>query len=578
MTNKQLFVYTRKSKDEDGHSIDMQLSAAEKLKNDLGFDEIIHLNEGQGISGATRLSEREKSRELIAFIENGQCKHLFLYEWTRIARDEIEAMLFRKILIDNNVLVYTSQSNAPIDLNKEENKLLASIMGAVSEFERSKLITRIKDSLKVARKKGHFGGVLPFGYKRNGDKKYQIDDAEHDVYKQMVAMVLQGLSVRAITNWLNDNDIPNKTQSEGALKFRKFKNSITGEIEHRDVRESVWKDNVVLGILKNPLYKGYRYDKYGQKNSWHAIISEQEWDLLQVKLEENISRHRNGNKQVHNFLLKNLIYCGKHNIKFLGKIKPKEQTYYCNKKRKEIRMKNEPPCHIRSLNLPKFETFVWNTLIDVLKQSNSYREIYKSKKLNDKSKDKITAKISSEINKLNKSLNDKSNAKRKIQLSYFERDEINEEDFKQLSAKFANEIKEIEFQITKRKNELEFLESDSRQDWVDWYKDFHIEVESWRNVDDFEFKRSKIEKHIDIIWVKDFDPILNIHKIEIVFKRYYIDELKYKTSKHSDGYDINSLNNKLIYDFKKKVNFKNPHINLPQHLRSYGEGCETDAP
>jgi DNA invertase Pin-like site-specific DNA recombinase len=145
MTNKQLFVYTRKGKDESVHSIDMQLSAAEKLKNDLGFDEIIHLNEDE--QNYTKMIDRDKSRELISFIENGQCKHLFFYEWTRITRDEIEAMLFRKFLIENNVLVYTSLSNPSINL-KVDNELMDLIIGADSQFERSKMIAKMKDGLK----------------------------------------------------------------------------------------------------------------------------------------------------------------------------------------------------------------------------------------------------------------------------------------------------------------------------------------------------------------------------------------------------------------------------------------------
>jgi len=570
MNEVKLYVYTRKSKDEEGHSIDMQLAAAENVKNDYNFTEIVHLNEGQGVSGAISLYEREKANELMGLLERGECKHLFLYEWSRIARDSFQLVLFKKTLKDNNVFVYLNENKGkPIDLNNEDDQLLSDLLGAVAVHERSKLKRRIKDSLKQSRKAGKWSGILPYAYKRNNDNSVGINEVEFENYKQMVSMVKKGNSLRQISNWLNDNDIPTKRQTDHKSPVTRYKDKILKKVVTKHVSELIWKDKTVWGILTNKLYKGIRIDIEGVIHNWLPLITEQEWDELQVKLEENISRHRNGNKQVHQYLLKNLIYCGKHNVKFLGKMKKDEQTYYCNKKRKEIRLKTEPPCSIRSLNLPKFESFIWNTLIDVLKQSNSYKEIYKSQKLNDKTRNKLIAKCQNDLDKLQKDLDQKVKSKLKMQYDYYEKGNLDEHSFQNLTSTFTNQISELEFEVSKRRIELNSLESQLSQQWIDWYKDFHIEVESWRNSDDFQFKREKVNEYIDSIWVKDFDSTTNIHKIEIYFKQQFFDELTYNSSNKKDGYEIKQLTNNKLYDFNNKIFLQKPHIKLPLHLKLY---------
>jgi len=152
MTNNKLFVYTRKSKNEDRFSIDMQLDAAEKIKNDLGFTELVHLNEGQGVSGASELIDREKASFLMDLIEKGECKHLYLYEWSRISIDDYESALFRRLLVKNDVLVYTAHKTEPTDLSNNTDEFITEVMSAIDNFTRLRMARRKKESMKQTRK------------------------------------------------------------------------------------------------------------------------------------------------------------------------------------------------------------------------------------------------------------------------------------------------------------------------------------------------------------------------------------------------------------------------------------------
>jgi len=85
-------------------------------------------------------------------IEKGECKHLYLYEWSRISIDDYESALFRRLLVKNDVLVYTAHKTEPTDLSNNTDEFITEVMSAIDNFTRLRMARRKKESMKQTRK------------------------------------------------------------------------------------------------------------------------------------------------------------------------------------------------------------------------------------------------------------------------------------------------------------------------------------------------------------------------------------------------------------------------------------------
>jgi site-specific DNA recombinase len=100
-----LHLYSRVSTaiQEQGTSLEYQKELGEKCAsdNELGFE--VH-NEGVHSSSSEDPMERDILRRLLARIENGEIKHLFVYNQDRLSRNEIAWTTIKVILMRHKVI------------------------------------------------------------------------------------------------------------------------------------------------------------------------------------------------------------------------------------------------------------------------------------------------------------------------------------------------------------------------------------------------------------------------------------------------------------------------------------------
>jgi DNA invertase Pin-like site-specific DNA recombinase len=538
MENKILYGYLRQSKEDngEGYSIQYQKEVGERVRKRFGFNKIIFFNEGSGVSGTTNPFERKIGKELIDKIQNGEIKNLFFYEWSRLSRDNYFSEFLRKKFIENNVLVYEGDCSEPRDLSNPIDQLTSSILSSIYTYERLNMIKRIKEGLYQSRLNQRWGGVyLPYGYKRDGEKNVTVDEVEMTIYLQMVDFIFDGKSIRWIVNWLNENSIP--TKSERVIKKGFIKRlNVDGDEKEVGLKTLLWRDNVVRGILTKSYYMGERIDKYKNKFPFPTILTEDRWISLQNRINDNKSVHRNGNKPIHNYLLKNLIYCGKDGNKLLGRIKSDERTYFCNMKRKEIRMKGEKPCSLPSPNLDFIERFVWDKLTSILSNSHLIKEEYKTQKLQNQTHKSSIELLEKNLKSTENKLKEVEKKKSKIVNLYLD-ENIDKETYKVEFQKLKDQEFELREVINDSKNNL-FVLVDSKG-WLDWIKSFELEVLSWGDNLDFHSKREKVEKYIKRINVNYLEDSKK-YEIEIILRYPMIsDEFVWKDKNNKSlGYKI----------------------------------------
>lgn len=557
-----LCAYLRRSSDkEKGYSIETQRKQAIKVQRELNLDDLKIYNEGEGISGTKQVEDRPELERLVYDVIEGKVKHLFIYNIDRLSRDSYTYELVRKHLLKYDVKLYIGNSKV-VDLNNAMDELVSGILSKVAVFEGRLISKRVRDGLVRSRENRKWNGVnLPYGYKRDENGKVIIDDEEKKVYLKMIDLIQKGKSIRGVTNYLNELGIPVKSQKTISKKYLNFKGRKNKK--KQNTSDMLWRDNVVRGIIKHSYHYGKRVDKYGNEFDFPKIISHEKWLDVQSILEKNKTKHRSGNKTKHNYLLKNLLYCKRDGYKFYGRIKKDERTYYCSGKRKEIRLKNQPPCPVPSPNLDRFEDFVWNNLIDTLSSSKRLREEMKLKLLGKNYEKKQNKVIEKQLKKLNKEYKETLEKIDRLNTIFIE-GHVEKDDYKRRSKVLESEKSELNLEIRNSEDKLTLLGNNKY--WVDWVKAFNEEIKKWKETQTFKTKRELVEKYIDKIII-DFNETDKEHITEIHFTLPIVnDDIKYNSKDDkSKGYSL------VDGEFSKKFLFNSPHIKVVQHLSYYND-------
>jgi site-specific DNA recombinase len=194
--------------------------------------------------------------------------------------------------------------------NNPENKVTLTILGAVAEFERAKIIERMmRGKVHRLRKGEMIGGLAPFGYEHvrktsTAPATLAIKEPQAGIVRSMFEMYTNGVGMVAITRWLERNDIKtrlgktlwNNVQVRSMLECRTY----TGNRYYRATNIS---DAVVPKHKRGP--GGEQPEVICVKVP--AIVSQELFDAVQKKLLHGPRRYV---QSATHHLLRSLIECG----------------------------------------------------------------------------------------------------------------------------------------------------------------------------------------------------------------------------------------------------------------------------
>jgi putative DNA-invertase from lambdoid prophage Rac len=175
----------------------------------------------EGVSGSIPLAERPQGRALLQRLKHGDT--LIVSKLDRFARSAMDALAMLDHFKQNNIdLVVLDLAGSAI--NSDVAKLIFTVLSAVSEWERSRLKTRIRESKQQQRLKGDYlGGPAPFGWKVI-DRRYVPDHAQQQAIDDIFAMRAAGLSYQRIADTLWQRGI--------RISHMTVKNVLDGKIKH----------------------------------------------------------------------------------------------------------------------------------------------------------------------------------------------------------------------------------------------------------------------------------------------------------------------------------------------------------
>ena len=102
-------------------------------------------------------TNRPKLQELLDFAREGDT--IIIHDFSRLARNTQDLLNIVETLTQKGIHLISSKEN--IDTSTPTGKLLLTVIGAISEFERTNLLERQAEGIAIAKAKGVYKGRKP---------------------------------------------------------------------------------------------------------------------------------------------------------------------------------------------------------------------------------------------------------------------------------------------------------------------------------------------------------------------------------------------------------------------------------
>ena len=535
MEKEILHIYRRVSTLEQStkYSLQNQLDFGISKSKELGMD-YKDWNE-EGTSGSSEnIEDREVLTELYTQLQLGNVKHLYVFDLSRLSRNPIVSSLLREGLEQNQVLLYTNDSN--VDFKSDEQVLMYDFFSSINQF-----FVRVQRKKSMIGKVSHFqkggwrGGTYPFGYtgsKIEGVRRLVIEPVESDWVRKIFEWYNNGITINEIRKTLDKNGVKPR-------------------------RGKFWNTGTLLLMLKNDLYLGtdemidnitkpLNPEILHSRNENIRIIDDEIYNKVQIKIEESLKKRNQLTKVIHNdILLRGLLYCGSCGDIYGCRIKNEKNEfyYYCRSKENKWRKVNDSKkvkCSVKkSINIKNTDELVWNTLIDILSNSHIIKENFKKEmlelKLNDNlEKDEELLLLKKEKNVIQKKLKN-FEIREKDNREWYLTGDIESTQFEE-NKKLIKNSKDSIFKELESLN-MKITSVENTNQWINWLEKHTGWINEVKKKYTIKEKMEIVRTYIEKIHV-NFDSKLNQHKLRIQLKlpivhdKYVLNESKSKEKKY----------------------------------------------
>ena len=532
MKKDVLHIYIRVStlaQADKGTSLESQQQLGIKRAKELKFDYEIW-NEGGKSSHHEEIQGRPKLYELFQAIKAGDVKHLWIYDQSRLSRNDQVASILRYEFNKQGVTLYTKDGK--FDLSSPSDKLLKQMLDAVAEFENSVRAERSRIGKLIKVKAGFWhGGPPPFGYQLELGKLSE-NKVESKWVKYIFKQALKGISIAHIKKELDSN----------AVLAR---------------RGGLWTLGSIESLMTNTHYIGrYNFTDRVSGESVEVkcplIVDEITWNSINLARKRRASRKDQQNATIKNFyLLRDFMVCGHCGKKMAGRIKPakSEYMYYCPNKERAWAKEGESKTHYqrgtgcgfdRAMNIPITDKLVFDTVVQLHKDSSILKEEVKKRIYAENGIKQITsvAEIKGYEKQLRLLQKELSNLQESI--GHLEANRVlkrmDDKVFKIAMVRLNEQADSYKTDIANLRLKLRG-ESEKKQ-WVDWVKLFGEELDEKAKLTD-EQRKIYLEGLIEKIECR-FLPDTREHELDIHFKHPIVgDGIKWKDTKvKSKGYKV----------------------------------------
>ena len=515
--NEPLYIYVRVSSDqqyEEGHGLDNQKELGLQVSKQMGRKPII-LDEGSQSSSDEDLTSRPILMELLNGIEDGTIKHVWTYHTDRLSRNRSVSFRIQTSMMKNEVTLYTGQGQKYV-MSDPQDVFMSNLFLSMSELDQTLRTQRLRRGrLSSVKQGGWKGGPPPFGYKL--ENKRLIPNPETVPHLTLIyTLYSEGKTLGDITSTL---------LSKGILTPR-------GNV--------LWNENSVLKVLQNTHYEGYYY--YTDKSLNETVRVEvppiMDPSLILTVRERLNKRVKTSNNKKRETLLQGLLFCSHCGSRYGQRTQknPEYDSYFCrgNTERKrtlegqdKLVCTNSSGVRTKSVNKNKTDQLIWETVLQTLRNSFTFKERYKNDSLSEKE-------THSDFEKRQKTLT------KKLKLDREKLKRLNDGRNQLLVDNLLNPDKPENLDLRKKldETELELTTSIQRtlslikdnldnRKWVDWVSDFKTYIDDLLDNKDMDEKtiverRNLLSGIIEGIYVSTLNN--EEHELKVVFRLPYVDD------------------------------------------------------
>ena len=504
-----LHIYTRVStvvQADEGMSLDVQRDIGIERAKSLGF-EFKLWNEGGRSSNHEEIDKRPVLSQVYDGIRKGVIKHLFVYDQSRLSRNDNVSSIFRYECNKQGVTLYNKEGK--YDLGNPQDQFLKQILDAVGQFDNAQRTERTRlGKIGRIRQGNWMGGPPPFGYEIR-DKKLVIEAAEAKWVTRIFEMY---------ANRISTMDIKIELDANGVSPRRKL---------------GTWSIGSLQALMRNTHYIGfwhYKDAKSGEviKVDSPRILSTELWSKVKETRDFYTAR-RSDNGVKHFYMLKRVLRCG-HCGTWLSGIYSGEQSknhYYCPKKERmwtknpinqEDKWERGRVCTMtRSLNIHDTDELVWNTVVDVLSRSKIVRERIKVEVLGDGLASSLSYELElnaakAKLKKMKKYLLGLSDALIKVETERLLQ-QLSPKQYPIVKSNITDEKVKTEAEIEQIENEIDG--ANRQKKWVDWVVKFQSKIDDYKKFSP-EQKKDFLSGLVTVIDVYMIDT--QTHWLDVEFK------------------------------------------------------------
>lgn len=360
-------IYARVSTDKqrERHTIASQLRELPEHAKRQGW-QVVEMFADDGFSGET-VEGRPAFQRLLEAVERKEFEAVLVIDLDRITRSKrsAEGALIYDHFRECGVKLATP-SQGLIDLEDEDQDLLAGIKRELAKWEKRKILSRMMRGKREAAKQGRrFSSIDPYGYKWVPDAAhpnrgtYEIDESEAAVVRKIYALAADDGIGRAMIAW--------RLNAEGSMTRSLNRRGRDGKKPGR------WAASTIGKILRFTTYKG---DFKVFKKADHLVIpvppivSLEVWERAQIALSDR--KPETKWKHDRKYLLTGIARCGVC-AAAMWVVNPRPGThhkyayYRCSSTNAWRRMQMTAPCGNKHHRVDFVDEAVWAKLTGVLR-------------------------------------------------------------------------------------------------------------------------------------------------------------------------------------------------------------------
>ncbi len=390
---------------------------------------------------------REKLNDLMKGVREKKFDAVLVWKIDRLSRSLKHLLTLFEEFEKNEVSFISVQEN--IYFKGPIGKLIFQIFGAIAQFERELIKGRTNMGKITSAEMGNYTGTaIPYGYKPipnpNGKgKKLETIPQEKKWVEEMFSWyIYEDMGFGQIAKKLNDLKVPKSLHSKAKDRLGQ------------------WTDTIVGNIIQNPIYRGEYVANRKDENG--IVMPEDKWTIVSIpacvseftfQQAQNACKNKTGGKKIADYLLSSKLrdMTLTPSKGFVGARRFKGGFSY---RRKQF---DKDGVHYPVFEIPakQIEDFVWQKIMDALKDPKIFIEHYLSKKYADPTK---IAKLQNALSTLREAQMNGEVAIARIEHAY-ETGNYSEEKMQEKISEKNKSSADIENKIQEIEDELKFMSS-----------------------------------------------------------------------------------------------------------------------